>query len=80
MTWADGRKYIGIILYLIRGVIRIIKRMVMVNSIGLMVEFIKDNGKMDYSMEKGLILIKMVNKHQENGLKDNEDDLNIIIT
>lgn len=47
----------------------------MVNSIGLMVEFIKGNGKMVYNMEKESILIKMVNKFQESGQKDKEDDL-----
>lgn len=52
MTWEDGRKYIGIFYNFIRGVIRIIKRMVMVNFIGLMVGFTRGNGRMDYSMEK----------------------------
>lgn len=46
----------------------------MVSSIGLMVEFIKDNGKMDCNMEKEFIQIKMVNKFLENGVKDKGDD------
>ncbi|CAD8206471.1 unnamed protein product [Paramecium pentaurelia] len=66
MIWIDGRKYI---------VIRTTKRMVMGNSIGLMVEFIKVNGKMGCNMEKESTQIKMVKKFQESGLKGKGDDL-----
>lgn len=78
MTWKDGRKYIGIFFNFIRGVIRITKRMVMANSIGLMVGFIKGNGKMDCNMGKEFTLIKIANKFQESGMKDKGDELSFI--
>jgi len=44
-TWTDGKKFKGILYQsYILGVILKIKRRVMENSHGLMVEYIKDNG------------------------------------
>lgn len=37
---------------MMRGITRIIRRRGMENFIGLMAEYIKDNGRMDFSMEK----------------------------
>ena len=51
--WNDGKKYKGNIYFFHNKVnIKMIKKTDMVNFIGLMVEYIKDNGQMVYSMVK----------------------------
>lgn len=49
-----------------------IKNMEMVNLLGPTEENTKDNGKMENNMEKVLILVLMVKKDKENGMKERE--------
>lgn len=56
---------------LIKVIILKIKNKVMEYFYGLMVEIIKVNGKMENNMEQVFILMQMVQKDRENGIKEN---------
>ena len=64
---------------MMRGITRIIKRRAMENFIGLMVEYTKDNGRMDCNKEKANILTDKDLKSLEKSLKGREDEFDIIL-